>query len=83
MLVCVFSKKGTWTEKGSETLGEIRGIFHKTKPICSSKAFVGVRYNNLPRKVCIIFKKGVKPSLNIYRLSIQIAPLYRHFRSWA
>ena len=69
VLVCVFSKKGTWTGKGPGTLGEVRGIFHKTKPMCSSKAFVSVDFINLPRKIRMIFKKGVKPSLNIHRLS--------------
>ena len=83
VLVCIFSEKGNWTEKGSGTLGEVRGIFHKKKPICSSKTFVGVDFINLPRKICIIFKKAVKPSLIIYRLSAKIALLYRHFRSGA
>ena len=71
VLVCVFCKKGTWTEKGPGTRGEVRGIFHKTKPMCSSKAFVSVGFINLPRKICIIFKKGAKPSLNIHRLSTE------------
>ena len=82
VLVCIFSKKGTWTEKDPGTLGEVRGIFHQTKPMCSRKAFVSVGFINLLRKMCIIFKKGMKPSFNIHRLSSEDCVSLQTFSQW-
>ena len=67
VLVCAFSQKGTWAERGPGTLKEVRGIFHKTKPY--ARLFLSTALINLVRKICIIFKKGMKPNLNIHRLS--------------
>ena len=55
-LVCAFSKMNTWEERGPRTLGEVRGIFYKTKPTVLKKGFASVGLINLVRKIYIIFK---------------------------
>ena len=69
-LVCAFRKRRTWIERGLGTLGEVTGIFRKAKPTVP-KALVSVCLINLVTNICIIFKYGVKPSLNIHRLSTE------------
>ena len=39
VLVCAFSQKGTWTERGPGLLEEVRGISHKTKPTVLKQGF--------------------------------------------
>ena len=50
--------------------------------MCSSKSFTSVGFINLPRKLCIIFQKGVKLNLNIHRLSTEDCASLQTFSQW-